>query len=605
MSRTLLCLTLLACGSLTPCGAAADDPPSGDKTPFTDEQFESWTFPGAVRLPVGVTSEDRLIWCVMDKDALDYRSPSQRVAFIVGMGQSPSEAMAALRAISQLEEAQGRRVLRAVVPVADPDAMTALLNEDESDAATSSFPPHGDAYHTRNETSAATLWRFLGWFAPDVVVEFHGENDPALKRALATDELSNAAAWPADSLAAAVRSQDVARTGTIRSLRLPASFVARSPASMDARTRRALGYEDVDVPNPSPSRAHQEILRRLNRSPLKVAAELTPHYGQQLKAVSYQPALAVIARLRLSELTGQADERQAVSDILEPYLTGERPALGMPANGSQIAGQLVFSAWAERTRDPRAVELVIRAADLAFNPDGTSREAMPTHNEMSDAVFMGCPILTAAGKLSGEPRYLEMAAKHLEFMRSLCRREDGLYRHSPLCEAPWGRGNGFPALGLSLCLTDLDDILADKQASPALKAAAQRGRDVMLPAFQEHVQALLSHQDLTGTWRQVIDHPGAYRELTATCMITFAMARGVRRGWLDEASFRPVIDRAWEGIKVRIGREGELLDVCTGTGKQKTLRDYLNRTAILGRDERGGAMALIAAVEMAELSADD
>ena len=42
-----------------------------------------------------------------------------------------------------------------------------------------------------------------------------------------------------------------------------------------------------------------------------------------------------------------------------------------------------------------------------------------------------------------------------------------------------------------------------------------------------------------------------------------------------------------------------MVDVCTGTGKMKSLRDYYDRTAILGRDERGGAMALMLATELA------
>ena len=100
------------------------------------------------------------------------------------------------------------------------------------------------------------------------------------------------------------------------------------------------------------------------------------------------------------------------------------------------------------------------------------------------------------------------------------------------------------------------------------------------------------------------DDPGSYREMTATCMITYAMVRGIRAGWLDEDEFAPPARRAWEAIKGRAGEDGVLLDVCTGTGKQQTLQDYRDRTAILDRDERGGAMALMAAVEMAAWEAD-
>lgn len=118
--------------------------------------------------------------------------------------------------------------------------------------------------------------------------------------------------------------------------------------------------------------------------------------------------------------------------------------------------------------------------------------------------------------------------------------------------------------------------------------------------FQSHLRALLPHQDVTGAWHQVVDHPESYRELTSTCMITYAMIRGVRRGWLDRQTFEPAIAKAWTAIKTRVASDGSLVDVCTGTGKMKSLREYLDRTAILGKDPRGGAMSLLVATEMAQ-----
>jgi unsaturated rhamnogalacturonyl hydrolase len=96
----------------------------------------------------------------------------------------------------------------------------------------------------------------------------------------------------------------------------------------------------------------------------------------------------------------------------------------------------------------------------------------------------------------------------------------------------------------------------------------------------------------------VIDKPGSYRELTATCQIGFAMARGVRMGWIDKAKYDPVIQKAWYAARTRMAADGGLVDVCTGTGKQKTLRDYYDRGAILGPDPRGGGMSLLIATEM-------
>jgi len=179
-----------------------------------------------------------------------------------------------------------------------------------------------------------------------------------------------------------------------------------------------------------------------------------------------------------------------------------------------------------------------------------------------------------------------MCLKHMHFMLKLNLRSDGLHRHSPLDETAWGRGNGFPTLGLAWALDEIPETFSQ--------------RSEMLVAFQAHLKILLLHQDVTGVWHQVIDHPESYRELTATCMITYAMIRGVRRGWLDEEQFAPAIRKGWTAIKARIANDGSLVDVCTGTGKMKSLRQYLDRTAILGRDARGGAMALLVATEMAQ-----
>ena len=66
-------------------------------------------------------------------------------------------------------------------------------------------------------------------------------------------------------------------------------------------------------------------------------------------------------------------------------------------------------------------------------------------------------------------------------------------------------------------------------------------------------------------------------------------------------SYQPRINKAWSAILARVGANGQLMDVCESTNKQKTLQDYLHREAILGRDTRGGGMALLFATEMAGL----
>jgi unsaturated rhamnogalacturonyl hydrolase len=100
---------------------------------------------------------------------------------------------------------------------------------------------------------------------------------------------------------------------------------------------------------------------------------------------------------------------------------------------------------------------------------------------------------------------------------------------------------------------------------------------------------------------EVIDEPASYPEFSATAMIATAMLRGIRNGWLDAGSYQPRVDLAWRAILARTDADGRLMDVCESTGKQKSLNDYLHRAAILDRDPRGGAMALLFATELAGL----
>ena len=75
------------------------------------------------------------------------------------------------------------------------------------------------------------------------------------------------------------------------------------------------------------------------------------------------------------------------------------------------------------------------------------------------------------------------------------------------------------------------------------------------------------------------------------------MARGIRLGWLD-ASYRSVVEQAWNGLLAHVELDGELVDVCISTGAGPTRRYYLDRPAVNGADDRGGALILGAALEV-------
>ena len=580
-------------------GADEQSPVDHDFNAKVEAALEDFQGRGIVKFPIGRTRQGTLIWCLAESEALNYRSTKQRVLYVGGLDGSTSSVRALTRlSILSTSFQRTEDATLAIVPIANPDGWAAGRGAVTSSGGTvnAGYPPEGPAYNSLTCPESQYLWRFIGWFAPDVVVECHDDSATEYQRVL-SGALTGVDAWPKDSLAHALRDFPVASIGKTRVLRLPTSTASsdafgftKVPNGSEKKSYLTSGRPMPIDTDRSPLR--QVMLRRLDRTPLDVAKELAQTYGGHLDRVMYQPALALVARLRLGELTADESHRTDVEGIVRRYVDGTKPSLTDKVSGSHLAGHLIFAELARLDPDSRYVDLVKAAADYGLDDQGRLRKAMPFHNEMSDAVFMACPILTAAGRYTGDDRYFEMAVRHLEFMTNLCVRGDGIYRHSPLCEAAWGRGNGFPALGLALCLADLDAVGEES-------SAAGKAREVMLPALRAHLQALVPHQDVTGMWHQVIDDPGSYREMTSTCMISYAIVRGIRSGWLDETKYAPIAKRAWEAVKVRIGEDGTLFDVCTGTGKQKTLWDYRDRTAILGKDERGGAMALLFAVEMA------
>jgi rhamnogalacturonyl hydrolase YesR len=474
-------------------------------------------------LDVGLTEKGTVIEAISVPAAT---TPLPTVLLIGGLAGPDDDSARIVRQEIRTFEAikpDRRRFHLLAIPLANPDR------------AGLAFPPVGIAYRDNPESHA--LWRWIAIQAPDLVM-IAGNQDFGL-----ADSLSQNA---------------VAGVG-----RIPTRRVRAEPGILKSLK---------DFPR---SEAHQEIDRRLSRTPDQLAEELAQYYGHDFDQPAYIQAIALIGQLGLGH---QADVERLVS----PFIEGSKDSLAKPTSPA-LAGHLVFAELANRTHDPRYVGLVQRTADLGFTSSGEMKESMPLHDEMSDSVFMACPILASAGKLTGESKYFDMAARHFSFMQKLCLRRDGLYRHSPLSEAAWGRGNAFPALGLAWTLAEF----------PSQHPEFSR----MVRAFQEHVAALAPFQDGNGMWREIIDQRGSYHEYSATAMIATAMLIGIKHGWLDSATYRPRVDLAWRAILARTGADGRLMDVCESTGKQKSAKDYLHRAAIWDRDPRGGAMALLLATE--------
>lgn len=483
---------------------------------------------GADRWAIGLTSNDEPIEAL----AISGPSPSAPTVVLLGGLQGKDDGVDVVTHEAEAFDAiaQARRPFRLVaVPLANPDVRPLQ------------FPPTGNAYKENAESHV--IWRWIGIHAPDFVL-IVGAADSGLAEALS----KNAAGFVG---------------------RIPAQLVPPRAGLLKAIPEKLTASE-----------AHREIDGRRSRSPRVFAEELAKVYGRDFNQPTYIQAMALIGRLRL----GQTAD---VAALAEPYLNGSKDSFAAPSQSS-LAAHMFFFELAGRTHDERATKLVTRAANSGFTDTGDLRESMPLNGGWSDSLFMDIPILAKAGALTGQRKYFDMAARHLRYMQKIVLRPDGLYRHQASTDAAWGRGNGFPALGLALTLSDFPKDHPDYAW--------------MLKTFQDHMKALSKFQDENGMWREVVDYPGAYPEYSGTAMIATAMLRGIRNGWLDPNVYQPLVDKAWQAILARTASDGRVLDVAESTGTRGlTLKDYLRRTAILDRDARAGGFALIFATEVAGL----
>jgi unsaturated rhamnogalacturonyl hydrolase len=392
--------------------------------------------------------------------------------------------------------------------------------------------------------------RWVVFQAPDLVVDI------------------NAGGTISDSLASLLAADD-AGLGPVR-------VVTTAAAAGLETIQRALTSRDV-----ARSPLHAAVVKRVERDPLAIARRLARRYPQT-PAISYIPAVAWVNTLRL----GDEALRAKVREQTRPWIAGEKKLFGDQIPLTAVAGTMIFAELAVAGGDAGAArELAIEGANKAALEKA---DGIPQYGQgWTDDMFMAAAILARTGSLSGRATDLDRAARLLIDYAARLQRADGIFIHAGNAPVTWGRGNGFAALGLMETLTAL----------PATHPA----RANVLAIYRRLIVGLGAMQAPDGMWRQVIDEPGSYREFTATAMILAATARGIRLGWLDRGSL-PLVERAWRALAAHVADDGALVDVCAGTGAGPTKQYYLDRPAITGADDRGGAMALLASVEMHELT---
>jgi unsaturated rhamnogalacturonyl hydrolase len=307
---------------------------------------------------------------------------------------------------------------------------------------------------------------------------------------------------------------------------------------------------------------------------------------------TYSMGVVLAAMLRATEVTGDSSFEDYTFRNFDfifthlPYFRQQAKAFGPQNRGygrlidmreldhCGAIGAALIRANA-RKPDPRYKEGIDLAAAHILTrqlrlPDGTLARARPFPVALwIDDAYMSIPFLAQMGKTTGETKYFDDAVQQVVGMSArLFNPANGLFDHSWFADMDedarfyWGRGDGWALMAMAELLSVLPE--------------SHPGRGKVLEVFRRAARGAVETQGGAGLWHQLLDRTDSYLETSASAMFTFAVARGVNRGWLPP-SYAPVAQTGWRALEQRIRPDGQIEGICVGTTAAYDAVYYYNR----------------------------
>ncbi len=343
--------------------------------------------------------------------------------------------------------------------------------------------------------------------------------------------------------------------------------------------------------------------------------------------------------------TANGDDFAYIKAAVDKYVTADGTITGYKASGHTLddieMGRATLLVYRVTQQDKYAKAAKFLEDQLALQPRAASggywhKQIYP--NQMwLDGAYMAEPFRTAYAATFQQPADFDDIAKQLLLMDAHMRDEKtGLLRHgwdesksmpwadktTGLSPEVWARAMGWYEMAL---VDVLDWFPKDHPQRAALVAALNRT-----------MAAVVKAQDpQSGLWWQVMSRPphngpgmarqpdgsirlgvehsagGNYLEASASCMFTYALAKGVRMGYLpaaDEAAAK----HAWDGIQkhfITTNPDGNLTLHGTvkvgglgGTPYRSGTFDYYIGEPVVDQDAKGVGAFLLAGSEMEQAS---
>lgn len=219
-------------------------------------------------------------------------------------------------------------------------------------------------------------------------------------------------------------------------------------------------------------------------------------------------------------------------------------------------GKILFPLYKKEQEESYHSALRLLRKQLQTHPRTTEggfwHKEITTSQLWLDGAYMVLPFYTEYARTFNEEEIYDDAILQIElFRKHLYDPETGLYRHgwdesrqqqwadstgrSPYV---WGRAQGWFAMGI----VDALDFIPEDHPKRAF----------VVDVYKELMESVIKYQDVkSGLWYQVMDKPeekGNYLESSTSCMLTYALLKGIRKEYIAPTPYTIFAERAYEGI---------------------------------------------------------
>jgi rhamnogalacturonyl hydrolase YesR len=230
------------------------------------------------------------------------------------------------------------------------------------------------------------------------------------------------------------------------------------------------------------------------------------------------------------------------------------PRNGVKTNDAddQCCGQTYVDRYFQSGGEEKIAKVIENLDNQMQTPNPKAENELYGWWTWIDAIQMAMPLYMQIYKVTGDRKYADHAMKMYRWSRNtlaggLFNEKEGLWWRDKDYVAPyqtpdgkncyWSRGNGWVYAALVRCMNQLSpkdkfykELKKDFLTMSAALKACQRQEDGLWNP------SLVSYADYGG------------KEMSGTALFLYGMAWGIRMGFLKAAEYKPVCDKAWEGL---------------------------------------------------------